>query len=110
MGVTQRLMEVSKDKVASLEKRLAGVLKPIRPRQEFVRGLRQKIRVTNPPIVVRRFTRGEFIFLVIGSIVSVAVLLALGVRALFSMLTTLGIIQQADRHLKTQRRIAPRHI
>jgi hypothetical protein len=107
MGVKQKLMEASKDKAALLEKRLAGILKPVRPRQEFVHGLRQKIRVTNRPVIVRRFTRGEFIFLVIGGIVSVAVLLTLGVRALFSMLTALGIIQQADRQLKNQRKIAP---
>jgi len=108
MGVTQKLVEASKNKAASLEKRLAGILKPIRPRQEFVRGLRQRIRVSDQPIIVHKFTRGEFIFLFVSGLVSVAVLLVLGVRALFSMLTALGIIQQADRQLKSQKRIVPR--
>jgi len=108
MGVTQRLVEASKDKAASLERRLAGFLKPIRPRQEFVRGLRQRIRVSDQPIIVHKFTRREFIFLFVSGLVSVAVLLVLGVRALFSMLTALGIIQQADRQFKNQKRIAPR--
>jgi len=108
MGVTQKLVEASKDKAAALEKRLAGILKPIRPRQEFVRGLRQRIHISNQPVIVHKLTRGEFIFLVISGLVSVIVLLAMGVRALFSMLTALGIISQADRQLKSQKRVAAR--
>ncbi len=106
MEVTRRLMEASKDKLASLENRLAGILKPIQPRQEFVRGLRTKIQITTQPVIVRRFTRRQFLFLLIAGIISTTVLLAMGVRALFSLLTALGIIQQADRQLRNQRKIA----
>lgn len=108
MEVTRRLVEASKDKAALIEKRLAGILKPVLPRQEFVRNLRQRIQVTNQPAIVRRFTQRQFIFLLIAGIVSSAILLAMGVRAFFSLLTALGIIQQADRQLKSQRKIAPR--
>ncbi|MBU2611382.1 MAG: hypothetical protein KJ606_10635 [Chloroflexi bacterium] len=107
MEVTRRLVEASKDKAALIEKRLAGILKPVRPRQEFIRSLRQRIQVTNQPAIVRRFPQRQFTFLLIAGIVSSAIVLVMGVRAFFSLLTALGIIQQADRQLKSQRKIAP---
>jgi hypothetical protein len=110
MSVTQRLVEASKDKAASVERRLAGILKPIRPRQEFVRGLRQKIQVVNPPTIVRSYTRREILLLVFSGLISAVVLLALGARALFSLLTALGIIQQADQQFKNHKRIAARRV
>jgi hypothetical protein len=109
MSVRRKLVEVSKDKVASLENLLESILKPIRPRQEFVHGLRQTIRVSDQPLIVHKFTRREFILLLVSGLVSIAVLMVLGARVLFSLLTALGIIQQADRQLKSQERIVPRH-
>ena len=110
MEVTRRLVEASKGKAALIEKRLAGILKPVLPRQEFVRNLRQRIQVTNQPAIVRRFPQRQFIFLLIAGIVSSAIVLVMGVRAFFSLLTALGIIQQADRQLKCQRKISPRRV
>jgi hypothetical protein len=104
MSVKSKLVEVSKDKVASLEKRLAGILKPVRPRGEFVRGLGQKFQAIRPSVVVNRFSRREFVFLVIGGLLSLSVLLALGVRAMISLLTALGLIQQ----VKSQKKVASR--
>jgi|GEM_PF-627931 len=110
MGVRKKLVEASKHKVAKLEKRLADILQPVRPRREFVRGLRERIQVVNPPVIVRRLTRSELFLLVTSGLVSVAVLLVLGARALLSLLTALGVIQQADQQLKNQRRVTSQRV
>jgi hypothetical protein len=77
-----------------LEKRLASSLKPIEPRPEFVRNLRIKIvgedlkKIIGIP--VQRVQEG---LLVAGGILSIAVVVFSGIRAVLAILSALGILQ-----------------
>ncbi len=50
----KRFSEPSMAKIASLENRLSGALKPVAPRKEFVYGLAQRIQSTQRPTFVDR--------------------------------------------------------
>ena len=53
-----------------LEERLAGTLKPIRPSQDVVKRLRERIRIPAPEEVASRLRDWQRMFLVFGGVMS----------------------------------------
>jgi len=76
---------LSKGKLVSLETRLSGVLKPIPPRREFVRDLSHRIQRTKQASLVNHVANWHFFAMLAASLFSVAVLVAVGVRAVLSL-------------------------
>ncbi len=72
-------------KITSLENRLSGVLKPVPPRKEFVRDLSHRIQVGNQASFVNHLAGWHFFAMLIAGLLSVAVLLVVGVRALTTL-------------------------
>lgn len=72
-----------------LEAHLAGTLKPVRPPREFVRGLRDRIRLPDARLVAERIHWGSLV-LAVGTVMSVAVLLLTLARALFHFFSRRG--------------------
>ncbi|MEW6240443.1 MAG: hypothetical protein AB1564_06505 [Chloroflexota bacterium] len=72
-----------------LEAHLAGTLKPVRPPKEFVRGLRDRIRLPDARLVAERINWGSLV-LAVGTVMSVAVLLLTLARALFHFFSRRG--------------------
>ncbi len=82
MGIEKRSSDASGAKIASLENRLSGALKPVTPRQEFVHGLRQRIQMGGRPTFVDRVAQWHLYALLAAAAVSMAVFLGFIVRAL----------------------------
>ncbi len=102
MNIARQVIDASRDKIAAIEARLSGVLQPIKPRREFVRGLRQRIQIAHQPAIIQSSTNLQFILIALVSVVSGIVLVVMGVRALLSLLTALGVIH-ADRQMRRGR-------
>lgn len=109
MGIRQKLVDASRDTLASIENRLAGVFRPVAPRREFVSGLQRKIQVKRQAII-ERFNNLEFLLLFLAGVIASIVLVALGVRALLSLLAALGVIHQTDRQIKKRAKITPSRV
>jgi hypothetical protein len=73
-----------------LEKRLEGTLRPIAAPKDFVHGLRQRIHLPAPRLLARRLSNLEFVLIVVGGVMSLAVLIAALARALFHLLRRRG--------------------
>ena len=95
-------MKASRDRLIGLESRLSGILLPIQPRQEFVRGLRQRIDVLHQPSVIGHLTFLQFLLVVLAGVFSAAILVVIGTRALLSLLTALGVIETTRRKKPAQ--------
>jgi hypothetical protein len=93
MSRRDEFLKASKDRIVELEHRLSGVLQPIHPRQEFVKGLRQRIDVLHKPSVVGHLSFFQFLFVVLAGVFSATILMVMGTRALLSLLTALGILE-----------------
>jgi len=76
-----------KGKLVSLEDRLTGALRPVPPRQEFVRDLSHRIRRNRQTSLVNHVANWHFFAMLVASLFSVAVLVAVGVRALLALTT-----------------------
>ena len=70
-------------KIASLENRLSGVLRPVAPRKEFVRELSHHFQAGNQTALVDRRRDWHLYALLLTGLVSFALLLAVSLRALF---------------------------
>jgi hypothetical protein len=82
----KKFTDASRGKIASMEHRLSGALRPIKPRKEFVHGIAQRIR-TNPRVAfVDRIANRHLIAILIAGLVSLTVFLAVLGRALLSLL------------------------
>ena len=92
MSKRDEFLKASKDRIVELEHRLSGVLQPIKPRQEFVKGLRQRIDVLHKPSVVGHLSFFQFLFVILAGVFSSIILVVVGTRALQSLLATLGIL------------------
>ncbi|HXF85795.1 MAG TPA: hypothetical protein VNK49_10455 [Anaerolineales bacterium] len=68
-----------------LETRLAGTLKPIQPSSEFVRSLRERIRIPAHEEIVSRFREWRRLFFVFGGVMSGLLLVITLARALFHL-------------------------
>jgi hypothetical protein len=81
MGMGKRFSEASMAKIASLENRLSGALKPVAPRKEFVHGLGQQIQSNYRPTLVDRGANWHLYALMAAAVVSLAVFLGFIIRA-----------------------------
>jgi hypothetical protein len=86
-GKVKQFADASMGKLNSLEKRLSGVLRPVTPRKEFVHGVARHIQ-TEPrtTLFVERIAHWHVVAMLIAGVVSLAVFLAVAVRALVSLL------------------------
>jgi hypothetical protein len=86
MGMGKRFADASMAKISSMESRLSGALKPVRPRQEFVHGLSQRIQTGNRTSLVNHVANWHFLALIIAGFLSLAVLVAMVTRAVLMAL------------------------
>jgi len=85
MGKGKNLPDASMAKISSMENRLSGALKPVAPRQEFVHGLGQRIQAGTRTGLVHTVAQWPILALLIAGFVSLAVLLAMVMRALLAL-------------------------
>lgn len=86
MGTRKKSAETSKTNISSMEERLLGILKPIAPRREFVRGLGRHILAGNQGTsVVNQVTEWPVLAALIAGLVSLAIFLAMVARALLTL-------------------------
>jgi len=76
------LANASMEKISSMESRLSGTLKPVAPRQEFVHGLGQRIQAGERTSLLNPIPSWHILAMLIGGLVSLAVLVAMVTRAL----------------------------
>ncbi len=88
MGVARQIIDASKATLSSLENQLAGVLKPVPPRKEFVNTLGNQIQTIHQPTIIHRLTNAHFILILVAGILSIGALLILGLRTIFSLVNT----------------------
>ena len=93
MSKKDEFLKASKDRMVALENQLSSAFQPIKPRQEFVKGLRQRIDVLHQPSVVGHLSFMQFLFVVLAGVFSATILMVMGTRALLSLLTNLGIFE-----------------
>jgi predicted membrane protein len=85
MGIGKKLADASLAKISSLENQLSGVLMPVTPRSEFVHGLGYRIQARNQPSLVKPIVAWPILAAIIAGFVSLAVLVAMVMRALLSI-------------------------
>ena len=85
MGKGKNLPDASMAKISSMENRLSGALKPVAPRREFVHGLGQRIQAGNQTGLVYTVANWHILAMLIAGFVSLAVLLAMVMRALLAL-------------------------
>ena len=85
MKMQKNLADASKAQIVSMENRLAGILKPIAPRREFVHGLGQRMQVGNRASLVNQVANWHILAAMIAGLISLAVLLAMVARALLAL-------------------------
>jgi hypothetical protein len=83
----KQFADASKEKITSMEKRLSGVLRPVKPRKEFVHGVAHRIQTGTPAaLFVDRIANWHLIAMLIAGLISLAIFLAVLGRALLSLL------------------------
>lgn len=82
----KQFADASMGKIASLENRLSGVLKPIKPRKEFVHGVAHRIQAGTQATIVDRLADLHFIAILVAGLLSLAVFLAVLGRVLLSLM------------------------
>lgn len=87
MGIGKKLADASLAKISSLESQLSGVLLPVTPRSEFVHGLGYRIQARNQPSLAlnKPIVSWPILAALIAGFISLAVLLAMVMRALLSL-------------------------
>jgi hypothetical protein len=85
MGIGKQLADASLATISALENQLSGTLKPVAPRQEFVHGLGERIQAGNRAALVNHVANWHILALLIASLVSLAMLLAMVARALLAL-------------------------
>ncbi len=86
------------DKLSGVEQQLDAILTPIDARPEFISQLRQQlVGVQERRWLGLRVPSFEFILLVIGALASVSFVLVAGIRALLTLLGTLGVLQASKQ-------------
>ena len=82
MGDGNRYVKLPLAKLQSLENRLSGTLKPVAPRREFINRLGQTMQTRYRPTFVNHVANWHIYAMLAAGIVSMAVILAVIVRAL----------------------------
>ena len=78
--------------VAALEQYLGGALYEVAPRSEYVAGLKDRLLHNSLPKAVRRSQQmRRYMPLIIAGVLGGIVLLVTGVRAILSLLSSLGV-------------------
>lgn len=75
----------SETRLDDLEAHLAGTLRPVAPRQDFVQRLRGRIRIPPREEIAFRLQNWQRLFLVIGGVISGTLILLTLARALFHL-------------------------
>lgn len=76
----------SMDKITSLENLLSGVLRPIKPRKEFVHNVAHRIQTGTQAAFVDRIANWHLIAILFAGLISLAIFLAVVGRVLTSLL------------------------
>jgi hypothetical protein len=76
---------IDEENVNGLEDKLAGTLRPIAPRTEFVQGLGSRIRGLRQSMRLAGASTWQFILLLLAGLLSLGFLLAFISRALFNL-------------------------
>lgn len=82
----KQFADASMGKITSLENRLSGVLRPIKPSKEFVHGVAHRIQTGTQAAFVDRLANWHLIAMLIAGLISLAVFLAVVGRVLLSLL------------------------
>ena len=82
----RQFTDASLGKITSLENRLSGVLKPIKPRKEFVHGVANRIQTGPQASFVEHMANWHLIAMAIAGLISLVVFLAVMRRVMLSML------------------------
>jgi hypothetical protein len=82
MEMGKRFSDASLGKIASLETRLNGVLKPVAPRKEFVHGLSRSIQSGNHPTFVDKVTNWHLYALMAAAVVAGGVFVGVLVKTI----------------------------
>lgn len=81
-----------------VEQQLETLYTPVAARPEFLDGLRQQlVGASERRWLGLRVPSFEFVLLVIGALASVSLVLVTGIRALLTLLGTLGVIQASKQ-------------
>ena len=78
-----RQQEPDLENFESLEAHLAGTLRPVTPSKDFVRRLRERVRLPERGVFINRLRDWNRLFLVFGSVMSGMLLLITVARALY---------------------------
>jgi len=76
-------MNTEHGRLAAIEEHLADALRPIRPRQDFVKRLREGIRIPQREEIALKLQDWETLLVVFGGVFSGAVVILTVARALF---------------------------
>jgi hypothetical protein len=82
----KQLADASVGRISSLENQLSGVLKPIKPRREFVHGVAHRIQTGTQLAFVDRIADWHLIAVMIAGLISLTVVLTIVGRVLLSLL------------------------
>jgi hypothetical protein len=83
--MSKRQEKLSPENIESLEAHLAGTLRPVTPRKDFVQHLRDRVRLPKREVLVSRLRDWNRLFLVFGSVMSGMMILITIARALYYM-------------------------
>lgn len=82
----KQFADASMEKITSLENRLSGVLRPIKPRKEFVHDVAHRIQTGTQAAFVERIANWHIFAMLIAGLISLAVFLAVVGGVLLSLL------------------------
>lgn len=82
----KQFADASMGKITSLENRLSGVLRPIKPRKEFVHGVAHRIQTGTQAAFVDRIANWHLIAIMIAGLISLTVFLVIVGRVLMLLL------------------------
>lgn len=82
----RKFADASMEKIAFMENRLSGVLRPIKPRKEFVHEVAQRIQTKTQATFVDRVAEWHLVAMLIAGFISMTVFLVVLGRVLMSLL------------------------
>ncbi|MGA2503730.1 MAG: hypothetical protein ABSG01_06525 [Anaerolineales bacterium] len=82
----RKFADASMEKITSMENRLSGVLRPIKPRKEFVHEVAERIQTKSQTAFVDRVAEWHLVAMLIAGFVSMAVFLAVLGRVISSLI------------------------
>lgn len=72
--------------LSPLEMQLASTLKPIKPSPVFIRTTRRRFNIASPTLVAQRLNDKHFLFILLASCFSAALVIITGTRALYYLM------------------------